>query len=240
MTSSADAFGQSLWDAHQNGSALHVIERDDGYVDPDDAKSYFQPPHRWPDHVRRALRLARGRVLDIGCGAARHAVFLQQRGHEVLGIDQSPMAIKTARARGLTWALVMSIDHVDPKLGTFDTVVMLGNNFGLFGTPAKARRLLRLFLRVTSPAARIIAESNDVLKTTNPAHLAYHRRNRRRGRLPGQIRFRVRYRHFCTPYISYLMVNQREMRRIVAGTGWRIERILPSRGSGYVAVLAKA
>ena len=183
--------------------------------------------------------MARGRVLDVGCGAGRHALALQARGLDVVGIDASPFAIKTARARGLKRVRLLRIENVSPALGTFDTVLMSGNNFGLFGNFQKARRLLVRFHRMTSPAARIIAESNDIYATTNPLHLAYQRHNRRRGRMSGQIRFRVRYYHYATKYYDYLMVSPAEMRQIAKGTGWHVARVLPSPGSTYFAVLEK-
>jgi hypothetical protein len=48
---------------------------------------------------------------------------------------------------------VLAFDAVDESLGTFNTIVLLGNNFGLFGTPTKAKRLLRRLHRMTSDAA---------------------------------------------------------------------------------------
>ena len=55
----ADAFGQMLRD----GRGPEIIERDDGFLDT--AKiAYFAPVARWPAVERRALRWARGRVLD--------------------------------------------------------------------------------------------------------------------------------------------------------------------------------
>ena len=240
MKKQTDAFGQSLWDAYSHrGSALHVIERDDGYVDPDDGASYLRPPARWSAQERTALRLARGRVLDIGCGAARHSLFLQAGGLHVVGLDNSPLAIKTARARGLKHTRRLSITGISPAIGTFDTILMLGNNFGLFASFNQARRFLRRFHRLTAPAACIIAESNDIYQTKNPYHLAYHRRNRRRGRMAGQICFRVRYQHLASAYMDYLMVSPDEMRKIVQGTGWHVARLLPSSGSTYIAILEK-
>lgn len=239
MIKRADAFGQSLWDAHCNGSSWHVIEREDGFVNPCDASVYLRPPARWGKHERQALRLARGRVLDIGCGAGRHALYLQKRGLTVLGIDESPLAIKTAQARGMKEARVLPIGKITPRLGTFDTMLMLGSNFGLFGNARQARILLRRFHALTSPDGRIIAESNDIYRTTNSAHLAYQRFNRRRGRMSGQIRFRVRYHQLATPYIDYLMVSLDEMHKLVAGTGWHVSRVLQSSGATYIAVLEK-
>jgi SAM-dependent methyltransferase len=43
--------------------------------------------------------IAPGRTLEIGCGTGTHAIFLAQRGFDVLGIDISEIAISKARAR---------------------------------------------------------------------------------------------------------------------------------------------
>jgi SAM-dependent methyltransferase len=202
-------------------------------------QAYLAEYRNWPAHQKKAIRLARGRVLDVGCGAGRVALYLQRRGHEVLGIDVSPLAIKLCKRRGLKHAQVMSITQVSRRLGTFDTIVMYGNNFGLLGSFQRARWLLRRFHAMTSPRARIIAETNDIYRTKNPDHLAYHRFNRRRGRMAGQARLRVLYHHHATPYFDYLMVSREELRRIVHGTGWKIGSLIGSRGSLYIAVLEK-
>src|SRR5262249_10650303 len=125
-------------------------------------------------------------VLDIGCGAGRVALYLQDRGHRVLAIDNSPLAIKVAKLRGVKQARVLSISEIQTLRGRFDTIVLYGNNFGLFGGRAKARRLLAAMHRITTPGALIIASATDPYATRDPVHLAYHRRNRDRGRMDGQ------------------------------------------------------
>ena len=40
-----------------------------------------------------------GSVLDVGCGTGEHALYLAERGHEVLGIDLAPRAVELARAK---------------------------------------------------------------------------------------------------------------------------------------------
>ncbi len=40
----------------------------------------------------------RGSVLEVGCGAGAHALLLAERGHPVLGVDGSPLAVERARA----------------------------------------------------------------------------------------------------------------------------------------------
>ncbi len=240
LTKQQDGFGQAVWDYFHGRGGCEIIEREDGLVAISSGpQSYLAVYKDWPTHQKRAIRLARGKVLDVGCGGGRVALHLQQRGHEVLGIDTSPLAIEVCRRRGVRKVREMSITQVSGKLGTFDTIVMFGNNFGLFGSFRRARWLLRRFHRMTTPNARILAESNDPYQTAASHHLTYHRLNRRRGRMAGQLRLRVRYLTHATPWFDYLLVSKDEMRQIVAGTGWRISRCFDSKRSVYVAVIEK-
>ena len=106
----------------------------------------------------------------------------------------------------------MSIDQLGPSVGRFETVLMFGNGFGLFHTRARARKILRRLFKITNPKARIIAESIDPYMTKEPSHLQYQARNRRLGRLGGQIRIRIRYKKYSTPWFDYLLVSKKEMR----------------------------
>jgi len=93
---------------------------------------------------------------------------------------------------------MMAIKEIDFEPSSFDTIIMMENNFGLFCSFKKARRLLRRLRKMTSPNARIIAETGDPYKTDDPAHLEYHGLNRERGRMGGQVRIRVRFKKYAT------------------------------------------
>jgi SAM-dependent methyltransferase len=236
-----DGYGRLLEDALAGQDVLEIIERDDGFIQasrfgPD---AYLAPYRRWPARQRRAMRLVRGRVLDVGCGAGRVPLHLQERGQEVVAIDNSPGAVEISRRRGVRDVRLLSIDDVNESLGAFDTIVMFGNNFGLFGSRVKAKRLLRRFHHVTTARGRIVAESLDPYATTDQVHLDYHARNRARGRMSGQLRIRVRYRDHATPWFDYLLVSRDELEAIVEGTGWKVARILDGDSELYVAVLEK-
>jgi SAM-dependent methyltransferase len=248
LTAKQDAYGTAMWDALSDPHEAIIIERDDGLVDVDFMAGYLRGYKDWSELERQAISLARGRVLDVGCGAGRAALYLQERGLQAVGIDNSPAAVATCRRRGLKDARVVPIAEASrTKLGVFDTILMFGNNFGLFGSFAGAQRLLRRFHGMTSLAGRIIAATQDPYlpvgrKTPTPmekCHQAYQRVNARRGRMGGQARFRIRYRDLCTPYLDYLFVSRDELRKIVAGTGWRITRIFDSPAAQYIAVLEK-
>jgi SAM-dependent methyltransferase len=179
-------------------------------------------------------------VLDVGVGAGRVALELQRRRRRVVGIDVSPLTARVARRRGVRNVKVMALEELDASLGRFDTVVMFMNNFGLFESEAKAKRLLRRLHAQTTDRGRIVATSSDFPKTMSREHRVYRRRNRERGRMPGQIRFRLRYRNLETPWFDYLFVSPREMERLLAGTGWHIHRIIrDGEHPLYAAVIDK-
>ena len=238
---STDAWGLLISDYFAGESCLELIERDDGFLTAtDNLPMYFSSYEDWPDYVKKALAHVRGRVLDVGVGAGRFALYLQEQGHDVVGIDVSAGILEVCRQRGVQDVRQLPFHRVDNSLGVFDTILMMGNNFGLFANPRRAKWMLRRLKRLTRAGARIVAESLDVYATDKPEHLAYHARNRRRGRLPGEIRLRVRYRDRIGEWFDYLMVSQEEMEDIVEGTGWRIAAVLERGGAQYVAVLEKA
>jgi SAM-dependent methyltransferase len=237
-----DAYGRMVLDALESGQTnMEIVERDDGFLTWSRGTTayYFAPFRRWPPHQRRAMRLARGRVLDIGSGGGRVALHLQERGQEVVAIDNSPLAVEACRRRGVRDARVVPIEHLDETLGVFDTIVMFGANLGLLGGAARGRRLLRRLHRLSSPRGRILGETLDPYATDDAAHLAYHERNRRRGRMAGQIRLRVRYRDYATPWFDYLFLSHDELETLLQGTGWGLSRTVEDEPPVYVAVIEK-
>jgi SAM-dependent methyltransferase len=72
-----------------------------------------------------------GKVLDVGCGTGENALFLCQRGLDVLGLDLSSVAIAEARTKAqarrlLARFVVGSALHLLSLEETFDTVVDSG------------------------------------------------------------------------------------------------------------------
>jgi SAM-dependent methyltransferase len=243
VSDSTDAYGRLILDYLEKGpgAGLEIVERDDGFVMASGIgpAAYFAPFRRWPKAERQAMRQARGRVLDVGCGAGRVALHLQERGHEVVGIDTSPLAIEVAGRRGAKDVRELSVTRIGPELGSFDTIVMFGNNFGLMGSRKRAPWLLRRFKSVTTEGARIIAESVNPYTTDDPDHLAYHERNRRRGRMAGQLRLRVLYGHHRSRWFDYLLASPEEMAELAKGTGWELSRVIDESEHVYVGVFER-
>jgi SAM-dependent methyltransferase len=240
LTSEQDAQGRAIRDFYEGEANLEIIERDDGYIEAAEGpQAYLSTYDDWPASMKEALQYVRGRVLDVGCGAGRHALYLQEQGLDVLGLDVSPLALEVARKRGLVKTALLSITQLSRRLGTFDTIIMFGNNFGLFANPRRAKWLLRKFHGLTSARGRIVAQTLDPYQTDRPEHLAYHERNRKRGRMGGQVRIRVRYRRYATPWFDYLFVSRDEMHEILEDTVWGVKRFIDTDGPIYIAVIEK-
>ncbi|HEY6308610.1 MAG TPA: class I SAM-dependent methyltransferase [Candidatus Angelobacter sp.] len=244
MRKHKDAYGAELLAARKSHGVgvLEIIERDDGFISASPLPvRYFSEYSAWSRREKQAVRLVQGRVLDVGAGAGRFALHLQKLGHEVTAIDNSPGAIKVCKLRGVKKAQlrpIVEIRRFEPA--SFDTVIMMGNNFGLFGGYRRAKRLLKDFDRITSRGGQIIAETTDPYRTRDSLHLGYHRFNRERGRMSGQLKLRVRHEKTIGEWFDYLLVSRKELKEIVAGSGWRIAKIVSGKGSGYMVVLKKS
>jgi cyclopropane fatty-acyl-phospholipid synthase-like methyltransferase len=235
-----DAFGHEIHDYFTGKGGFEIVERDDGFFSLSPGpKLYFLKYEEWPECEQEAIKLAKGRVLDVGCGAGRHALYLQKQGFDVLGVDNSPLAIKVCKARGLQNAQILPVTQITRQLGVFDTILMLGNNFALVGNPKRARWLLKRFHKMTSEAGRIIAQTRDPYQTDRSEHLEYHAHNRERGRMSGQARIRVRYRRYVTPWIDFLMASKEEMETILENTNWKVRDFIDGPQGIYVAIMEK-
>ena len=236
-----DAMGELVLAQLEGGNAVLLVEREDGWIAaPTGASNYLEHYRRWPLIERKAMRYVRGRVLDVGCGAGRHCLYLQEKDIDVVGIDISPLAVEVCTRRGVHDVRQASLASVNATFGKFDTVLMMGHNLGLLGGVEKGRRLLRKIHRLTTRKGRIIASTRDPYGTSTPEHLEYHELNRQRGRLGGQLRLRVRFRKHKSAWFDYLYASKSELEEIVEGTGWGIARFIDSDGPDYIAILEKS
>jgi SAM-dependent methyltransferase len=236
-----DAFGHVMYDYLHGIHSREIIERDDGFFSISSGPVlYFAPFDDWPAIEQKAMEYVCGRVLDVGCGAGRHSLYLQEQGLDVLGVDNSPLCLEVCRQRSVRMVKGLSVTQLSSRLGVFDTVLMLGNNFCLVGNPRRARWLLRRLAKMTPLQGRILAGLRNPYNTDQPEHLEYHAWNRSRGRYSGQARIRVHYKKAVTPWIEFLMLSPDELRALLVDTPWSAPVVLDEPSGNYVAILEKS
>ncbi|MFG3680925.1 class I SAM-dependent methyltransferase [Micromonospora chalcea] len=248
-----DVFGEMIRDAYAVATGIgprpmaggrlprpviEIIERDDGLINGAPAGHYLDSPQLWQPHDHRAVDRVRGHVLDVGVGAGRIALELQERGVPVTGLDTSLGALRVSRHRGVRDLVHGTVDEHAADGPRYDTFLLLGNNLGLFEGRERAPAMLAALAALARPGARVIAHGTDPYGTTDPAHTGYHERNRQRGRLGGQLRLRLRYRLLGTGWFDYLVCSPEEFAELVHGSPWRLADVDDTDHPYYLATLA--
>ncbi|MET9019577.1 class I SAM-dependent methyltransferase [Actinopolymorpha sp. NPDC004070] len=231
-----DAFGELLRAAMEGRPSLGAIERDDGVLDPHDGRIYLGGIHEWSELDRIACARVVGKTLDVGCGAGRHSLHLQEKGFDVTGIDPSAGACEVSRARGVRKVRRTSVEDVPRLEERFDTFVLLGNNLALLGSPEHAPIVLDALAQVASPNAKVLGGSRDPYRTDAKLHLDYHAHNRKRGRPGGQTRIRSRFERLADPWFDYLFCSRDELVGLTKNSAWRLAEF-DEDGAGYLAEL---
>ncbi|MFA4937513.1 MAG: class I SAM-dependent methyltransferase [Patescibacteria group bacterium] len=239
MSAIKDATGQAIWAAFNGKYGFEVVERDDGFVVGGTTSQYFSEFKDWLTHEKKAIKHAKGSVLDIGCGVGKHAIYLQNKKFDVTAIDVSPLAIKVCKKRGLKKSQVLSVVGVGNLKTKFDTVLLLGNNWGVLQNFKKAQKVLKDLHKITSANAIIIAESSDPTKQLDAEQVAYQKQNLKKGRMPGQRRIRIRFRNYCSDWFDYLGVSKTEMENIIKNTGWKVNKYFDSERSSFIAIIER-
>ncbi|QGN45978.1 class I SAM-dependent methyltransferase [Micromonospora sp. WMMD558] len=216
---------------------IEIIERDDGLVNGAPAAHYLEGPEHWQPYDHRAVDRARGATLDVGVGAGRIALLLQERGLPVTGLDTSAGALDVCRRRGVRDLVHGTVDAHVADGRRYDTFLLLGNNLGLIEGRERAPGFLAALAALARPGAQVIAHGTDPYGTRDPVHTGYHERNRRRGRLGGQLRLRLRYRELGTPWFDYLVCSAEELGALVHDSPWRLTDVDDQDAPYYLATL---
>jgi SAM-dependent methyltransferase len=99
------------------------------------------------------------RILDLCCGAGRHAAALAAAGGRLVGVDLSAeLLARGARRPGLAGRLVRGDMRRLPFGRTFDLVLNLFTSFGYFADDAENAQAVREMARVLAPGGTLVID----------------------------------------------------------------------------------
>jgi len=158
-----DLFGKAILDYQTNNSPEDLITETNISEEDEMSVAYlFRAYDEMPKLEQKALQLAKGLVLDVGCGAGSHSLTLQNdRNLDVTSIDISPKAIQACTLRGLKKARVQDILALENE--KFDTILILMNGTGIFGTLEETPNYLQKLKSLLHPGGQILIDSSDII-----------------------------------------------------------------------------
>lgn len=229
-----DLFGEAILDFQtQNSPEDLVTETNISEADDMSVAYLFRSYNEMPKLEKKALQLAKGKILDVGCGAGSHSLYLQEKGFEVTSIDISPNAIKACELRGLTNARVQSLLELENE--KFDTILLLMNGTGIFGTLAKTSTYLQKLKSLLNPNGQILIDSSDLIYMYDedddgsfliPANGYY-----------GELTFTVSYKGQTEDTFPWLYLDYNTLQNAAHANGLECELVLEGKHYDYLAQL---
>ena len=155
-----DIFGKALLD-YQTGDFTENLITATNISDEDELPlAYlFRDFDDMPNLEQKALEVSKGNILDVGCGAGSHTLYLQNKGFSVKAIDISPRAVEVCKLRGINKAEQKSILK---ETETFDTILLLMNGTGIFQELKQTQKYLKHLKSLLKPNGQILIDSSDI------------------------------------------------------------------------------
>jgi SAM-dependent methyltransferase len=158
-----DLFGKAILD-YQLGNYTEDIITETSISEEDilPLPYLFRNYDEMPKIEQKALQMAKGKVLDVGCGSGSHSLYLQnERKLNVTSIDISEGAIETCKLRGLKNARIQDIMSLKDE--KFDTILLLMNGAGMCGSLKNIGGLLTQIKSLLAPNGQILLDSSDLI-----------------------------------------------------------------------------
>ncbi|HSI69323.1 MAG TPA: class I SAM-dependent methyltransferase [Gillisia sp.] len=157
-----DIFGIAIKAYYNDKDTTEIMVHSPDFDDDTIPVEYlFRNYNKMPPLERKALDLCTGRVLDVGCGAGSHGLYLQEeRSLEVTGIDISKGAVEIAGLRGLKDARQQNFFELKDE--KFDTILFLMNGTGIIGRLNRLDEFFSHTRKLMSPGGKVLLDSSDL------------------------------------------------------------------------------
>ena len=155
-----DLFGKALLD-YQSGHYSEDLITATNISDEDTLPLpyLFRGYDEMPKLEQKALQLAKESILDVGCGAGNHSLWLQEKGFKVKAIDNSKGAVEVSKKRGV---LNVELKPLLEETETFDTILLLMNGTGIFQELTQVSNYLKHLKSLLKPNGQLLIDSSDI------------------------------------------------------------------------------
>ena len=194
----------------------------------------FRSYEDMPEIERKALDMAKGRILDVGAGAGCHSLVLQKRGLDVTAIDISPLSVETMKERGVKKVLEQDFFTLE---GQFDSILMLMNGIGIVGTLERMPEFFKQLDKILAPGGQVLCDSSDISYVFEdeegmidiPNEMDYY----------GEHSFRMQYKDTIGEPFDWLYIDEDTLKEKARRYGYTAEVMAEGEHYDYLARITK-
>ncbi|MBE98352.1 class I SAM-dependent methyltransferase [Flavobacterium coralii] len=232
-----DLFGKAILD-YQTGNAPENLLTETSISEEDEMSvAYlFRSYEEMPAIEQKALQLAKGRVLDAGCGAGSHSLYLQkERSLAVKAIDKSGNAIEACKLRGVEDARNADIMALEDE--KFDTILLLMNGAGMCGRLKNITAFLQKMKSLLNPGGQILVDSSDIIYMFDededggkwiPGDVDYY----------GEVTFTISYKGETEEPFDWMYIDYNTLQNAAHANGLDCELVTEGEHYDYLAKLS--
>jgi SAM-dependent methyltransferase len=230
-----DILGNALLDFQNNKYTTDIITYSS--LDEEDTipiPYLFRDYKEMPKIEQKALALCKGDILDIGCGAGSHSLYLQNKGLSITALDYSAGAVEVCKQRGIKNTICSDIYNYSDK--QFDTLLLLMNGVGLACKLNKINKFFTHLKSLLKPGGQIILDSSDIIYMFQededggywiPDNDYY-----------GEITFNMEYKNEKSNAFDWLYIDYNTLQRAAIANNFNCKLIFEGEHYDYLASLS--
>ncbi|CAN5355424.1 class I SAM-dependent methyltransferase [soil metagenome] len=227
-----DIQGQAIYDFWVNEKAKALkVHNSYGVPEKMPVEVFFKTYQDLPEVDKYALNICKGHILDVGAGAGKHALALQDLSKKVTAIELSPLSAEVMRQRGVIEVIEQDIFKFSGL--KFDTILMLMNGIGLAGSLEKLEILMQHVKNLLHPKGQWIFDSSDI-------SYLYPKGQRLSNPYYGEIHYRFEYKKLKGRWFHWLYLDRKALKQYARKTGWNMQIIYENDEDEFLARLTLA
>jgi SAM-dependent methyltransferase len=194
---------------------------------------FFRDFKKMPSIEKKALELARGKILDVGCGTGSHSLYLQNLcNHNVTSLDVSEGAIYVAKKRGVKKTKHISIWDFEET--GFDTILLLMNGMGIGKTIAELPKLLKHLKKLIATEGKILVDSSDLIYLFDEEDIALWKKDKT---YYGEVDFGIRFQGKSEEF-PWLYIDPKTLEEVSKSCGFQFKIIGQGENFDFLAQLS--
>lgn len=232
-----DIFGKAITAYYKNADETDITVHSPDFDDDVIPVPYlFRSYKEMPGLEQKALQMCRGRVLDVGCGAGSHSLYLQEdRKLDVVAIDTSAGAIEVCRKRGISDARNIAFEELSEE--KFDTILLLMNGTGIVGKMKFLDNFFKQLKKLLSENGQVLIDSSDLIYLFDADEDGGVWVDSSQGYY-GELTYSLGYKGEVSKSFDWLYLDFESLSLAAAKNGFNSEKVFEGEHYDYLAKLS--